>query len=252
VPTKKTTVRMSFMDQQWKPVFSLVEKGRLRRGKAAVKQLEMTKVQSDAKERRFTLRSGGFGPGVFEVTIPLFSDESAQLPRVARWFADHPQWLAACLSGQWDSDLLQTLSDADIQLFPNETIANQLKWSVRCSCQDFDSFCVHVVTALTKVMLDMDADPLVAFAWSGILKEDVLDLTHAYAREYISATAAGNLKTAWVREDRNEEAMVEATFPEPYEMNIKESGEVYQGRLIPIIQKDLFDSLLQAFHHHSS
>lgn len=182
---KKANVRMSFVEQKWKPIFALVEKGRLRRGRAAVKQLEMTKVSGNSQATCFSVRSSGFGSGVYEVILPTFADESQHLPQIARLLAERPDWLAACLNGQWDSEFLQRVEATGIHLFPDEHIANQLKWSVRCTCQDFDPFCVHVVTVLTKLMTQMEAKPLSAFAWAGILTEELLDMTHVLSIEWI-------------------------------------------------------------------
>ncbi|MCY0895081.1 MAG: hypothetical protein OWS03_02125 [Alicyclobacillaceae bacterium] len=175
------------VEAMWKPFLSAVEPGRLRRARTSARQ-------GDIVHMKFV---DGYWQGECSNTSSVRRIEAFQLRAIsdwrpvssviARWLAQHPDWLASLISGEWDEIFLQHISAINVAVFPTESIVLDWKQTASCTCADVDPLCRHVVSALLKVMWDMEENPLLSLQWLGCNPLTLLDSIHSIAQKYWSA-----------------------------------------------------------------
>lgn len=194
----------SLVEGRWKPVFDLVEKSRLRRGKALAKQGGVKRLVARDGVVTTSVRGGGLNDS-FQVRFPTVDWLAPHLDAVAVWFARRPDWQAGLLAGEWDRELVAFLDENQVHLFPDEAIAKRIVGEMECGCFDVQAPCIHGVAAVCRMEFDMEADPLLVFSYAGIDADLLLDRIHEKAFELVSAQGASMHPEADMRADADQD-----------------------------------------------
>lgn len=181
---------LSFVETRWKPFTDLVERGRLRRGKALAKQGGVKQLTARDGWIQATVRSGGFSESL-KLTFPAVGWWHAHMSSIALWFARRPDWLAALLAGEWDAEFIQFLDDNEVYLFPDSVIAEDIIDVSRCDCSDFEVPCMHVVAAVHQMIANIEANPLCVFTYVGVDADVLLDRIHETTARLVNDRDAG-------------------------------------------------------------
>ena len=186
--------RANQFDTSWQPLISRLDKGRLRRAKASVKQGDVLNLQVKGNRIMARVQQGGYAHGICEVSLPLFQDWRPYQGYVAQWLAERPQMLATCLAGGWSDEFLGLTQQAGLRLFPNEEVVRQIERESHCTCQEADPLCRHITIVLCKMMESVESDFLQALTFVGLNINDLLDEAHRRGHElYVSQFAERQL-----------------------------------------------------------
>ncbi|WDL98033.1 hypothetical protein [Alicyclobacillus sp. ALC3] len=170
--SKATAV--SFVEMRWRPFTDRAEKSRLRRGRALAKSGAVKRVSCQDGEITASVRAGGPGDS-YKVTIPAVGWWAPHLSSIALWLARRPDWLAALLAGQWDSEFIAFLDEHEVHLFPTQEQSADMVAHSLCTCPDLEQPCLHVIATVAQVVLDVELYPLRVFAYVGVSPDKLLD-----------------------------------------------------------------------------
>lgn len=238
----KKSVRLSLVEQQWKPVLDLAEKGRLRRGKLAARQGDVVELRVSGRGLSARVR-GGFSHGTFDVEIPSFADWSSHMDSVARWFARRPDWLGSFLSGEWSKDWLSLTERAGLRLFPDAQAADRIRWEAKCSCQDWEPLCPHILATIYRFIMDLEREPLTILNFVGLSVEAVLDRAHVIAGELLAESIdEGEVWTSQTA-DTSPAKGTAADMMDGDGALLQEAHDRVRGRFIPVMDADRLQTL---------
>lgn len=175
--------RQSAMEQAWKPLLSQADKSRVRKAKQDARNKAVSRIRGGDGQITATVRASGPERGSFQVVIPWLADYTAHQSVVAKWLAARPDWLAAHFACEWEPSFKAFLNTNQIQVFPDESILEQMNWQTKCTCNDWQSLCAHALALLFHLLWEADEHPLYIFGFVGLDVDWLLDEAHKSASQ---------------------------------------------------------------------
>jgi uncharacterized Zn finger protein len=207
---KRSVTRAGLAEWKWSVVLELVEKSRLRRGRAAARQGGVREVAVADRVVSALVKVGHGNAKVYRVAVPCVDWWANYADQVAAWLSRRTDWLASLHAKVWDPGLLEFVEQTGLTLFPRETDVEAWISGVRCPCLDWEPLCVHVAALVCHMVDEVQKSPLAAFRYVGLDVDEVLEraklLSSALAREVMGATPADDrerleLSLAWTKEE---------------------------------------------------
>ncbi|WAH35793.1 SWIM zinc finger family protein [Alicyclobacillus dauci] len=184
--------RASVVEQAWKVVLSQADKSRVRKARQDAKNGAVSDVRMGDGTITATVRASGPERGTFQVVLPWLADYTQHGKHVAKWLAHRPDWIAAHFASEWDPELLSFLNENGLNVFPDETTFERLKWEAKCTCSDWQPLCSHMLSLLFYLLADADEHPLHVFRFVGLDVEWLLDEAHRESARWVSEQGERN------------------------------------------------------------
>ncbi|MFB5190390.1 hypothetical protein [Alicyclobacillus fastidiosus] len=174
----KSKARTPIVEGAWKVVLKEADKSRVRKGKQDARVGAVSDVRTHDGGIVATVKTAGPERGTFQVFMPWLADYTGHSQDVAKWLARRPDWIAAHFAGDWEQDFIKFVTENQLHLFPDETTWGKLERETKCTCNDWQPVCAHVLALLFYLLSAADAEPLHVFRFVGLSIDALLDEAH--------------------------------------------------------------------------
>ncbi|SDW20588.1 hypothetical protein SAMN04489725_10361 [Alicyclobacillus hesperidum] len=182
-------MKKSVLEPFWRPVWNAVDKARVRKARQEAKAGAVVHVELVRGEIWAQVRASGPRRSC-QVALPLLAHYEEHIEAVAKWLAMRPDWMAAHFAGEWDPEYVAFLKSNRLDVLPDDSVVDKLRWGAKCTCDDSDPLCVHVLTALLHLIWEADEHPLRVFRFVGLDEELLLDAAHGWTARWVRSTKA--------------------------------------------------------------
>lgn len=160
-------VKNWWADQWIKALSSLMDQGRLTRGRSYARRGQVMEI--DIKPGQIAARVQGSRPRPYKVNIWLKPLEDADWDSVLDALSEQAIFAAQLLAGEMPADIEQVFHGVKVSLFP----ARRGDLETDCSCPDWANPCKHIAAVYYLLGERFDEDPFLLFELRGRSREQI-------------------------------------------------------------------------------
>jgi uncharacterized Zn finger protein len=160
-------VKNWWADQWIKALSSLMDQGRLTRGRSYARRGQVMEI--DIKPGQIAARVQGSRPRPYKVSIWLKPLDAADWDSVLDALSEQAIFAAQLLAGEMPADIEQVFHGVKVSLFP----ARRGDLETDCSCPDWTNPCKHIAAVYYLLGERFDEDPFLLFELRGRSKEQI-------------------------------------------------------------------------------